>query len=443
MANKRSKSERIGDLGEAGVRLIFANWNWTVTEVEKIKNATDFIVTIHDTQDKSEAAPGDFFVQVKSTEECTKVGGCIAYDAERDHVESWLQRGLPVLLVVWDTSKKLGYWCVTNTLRPPATGKHRVKIPKAQLFKLESCSAIRAAIEPWSWPAVRSGFKRPLELEPEKRDKAFPFKLANLPEPFVQGKVLDVLLITGPTRYDVANNKERFKENHGVFVDLRRKNTIILGDSAYNLALGAEILSTLSHIAGRIGCSMAAPRIQMPYPEIDEKLLADHNLILLPCGDVNPIVPLAFRRYEMMYRVIAPAHHDPYDSSESVCDERTRLDNGEALKYEKQSGDEAVGFITLLPNPWNKKKAMLICGGNRGTGTQGALLRVVEALRGTKMLMDPRGIPAAIVRVDASPAQFNITSVVDVPWEPPQTGRPKSEKSPARKQLCSVRRYKT
>ena len=239
---------------------------------------------------------------------------------------------------------------------------------------------------------------------------AFPFKLANLPEPFVQGKAFDVLLITGPTRYDLANFKERFEENHGVFFDKERKNTIDLGDSAYNLALGAEILSTLSHIAGRQGCAMPASRIQMPYPEIDEKLLAQHNLILLPCGDVNPIVPLAFRRYEMTYRVIAPAHHTPIHRSESVCDELTRLDNGEPQEYGKPPRYEGVGFITLLPNPWNSSKAMLICGGNRGTGTQAALLRVVEALRSSIKLKDRKGIPAAIVTADTSSAQFNVTT---------------------------------
>lgn len=319
-------------------------------------------------------------------------------------------RGFPVLLVVYNVEQEDGYWWLPPLQQSALEVGTDIVIPVSQRFSPAARDQIRRALEPRLWPSVRSRLPRPLELSAERRNELFRFKLADLPRPFVNEDKLDVLAVTGPALYDIAKYEDRFRPVGNCYQDTLLYNRIELGESAYNIALTSEILGTLCHLAGSRGAPIPTHRMQIPYPEVSDSMLEAHNVILVSCGDTNPLVPLAYQRFEMLNQCRVPVHHSPYESSQSVCDELTIIE-GLAQEYEKK--DSAAGLITLLPNPWNNARALLICGGNRGTGSQAALLRLLNSLRGRGELRDRHGVPAVVVRGILEHG-FHVVDVADV-----------------------------
>jgi len=314
------------------------------------------------------------------------------------------------VLVVYNVEEKVGYWRFVRELTcAPGKNSQRIKIPIANTLDESNRARLEDLILLEVWSSVRDRFPTVREMSAAQRREIFPHSLAELPRPFVDGDRFDVLVVTGPTRYDLEKLEARFIKANDGFQDEKLGNKIELGDSAYNLSLCSEILSALSFQAGHRQCVLTAERRQLTYLEVNETTLANHNLILLPCGDVNPVLPLAIKRFEMKYRVTCPVHHDPkIESSEGIFDQLTRT------RYSKGRDDQGVGFVALLPNPWNEDKAMLLCGGNKGVGTQAALLRVLMAIRGDRKLIDREGIPTAIVRGEFDRSTLFVTGVEDI-----------------------------
>jgi hypothetical protein len=297
---------------------------------------------------------------------------------------------------MFDITHHIGCWYLLSSFNSETTS---IKIPTSQKFTETSCNELKKQLMPLLWISIRSGFRRLKNLSNNERDRVFPYKFTDLPSPFIWNSSFDILAVGGPSGYDLANFPTRFKYNNynHSYTDKLYNNNIILGESAYNMVLASEIISSLSYIAGNQNCTIHESRHYLPYTEVSEDILSKHNLFLLPCGDVNPIIPRAFRLFEMQNKVLAPVHHDPIYSSESICDELIR-DNDIPLKFEKPPYHQGAGFITLLRNPWNNEKAMLICGGNKGTGTQAALLQVLMVIQGKRKLYDRMSIPGVIVR---------------------------------------------
>jgi len=283
-----------------------------------------------------------------------------------------------------------------------------------------------------SWENIRGFLRDPKSLCNDDLENTFSFKLEDLPYPFITKTSMNVLFLSGPTRYDLSKAKEtgRFREV-GVadgkvissFLDLGLLSVISpvnsaynfkipweikLGDSALNLSLGSEILSTLSFLAGKNGLEIKreAKRLLIPYLEVNNSILAANNIICMPCGDVNLLLPIALMNFEIESRVRCPVHHEPYHTSESIFSEVSKN------SYNK---DLEAGYILLLPNPWNKEKALLICAGNSGVGTQAALLRVNLAIMGIRPFeKNPFNLPYKIVRPTYNQTTKLVTEVEDL-----------------------------
>jgi hypothetical protein len=147
--------------------------------------------------------------------------------------------------------------------------------------------------------------------------------------------------------------------------------------------------STLYAIAANQGVEFSPTRRLIPYHEVDKTALGSHNIICVPCGDVNTVLPLAIAGFEMLSGVLCPAHHEPYDSSEAIRSEVS------STVFEKEF---EAAYVTLFPNPWNAAKAFLVCGGNTGLGTQAALLWVLDAIAGNRPTPARSRLPYRIVR---------------------------------------------
>jgi len=251
------------------------------------------------------------------------------------------------------------------------------------------------------WPSLNRYFKNPASLNQREINDIFRYSLDNFPFPFVdEGKSqVDALFIRGPSRYELVRLDKRFDEIENEkgskvgFRDNELGNRILLGESVYNLSLVSELISEIMYIAGTKKMSVIREkgRLNLPYMEVDEDILARHNIIIIPCGDVNPLFTSTLIEFEMRYSVLCPVHHFPYHSSESIRSEITHRD------YEKEREEEWAGYILLIPNPWNPEKAALVCGGNRGVGTQAALLRILLSLRGEMRLTNSNNFPAKVV----------------------------------------------
>jgi len=251
------------------------------------------------------------------------------------------------------------------------------------------------------WPLLNRNFRKPGALDNEEIQEIFRYSLDDFPFPFIDERKTqaDILFISGPTRYELVKLDRRFDEmkdekgNIVGFCDAVLGNSIVLGESAYNLSLASEILSEFMYLAGNKNLQVVREkgRTHLPYMEVDVNILASHNIIIIPCGDVNPLLTATLKEFELKYSVLCPVHHFPYHTSESIKSEITNR------IYEKEREEEWAGYILLIPNPWNPEKAALICGGNRGVGTQAALLRILFALRGEMRLTNSNNFPIKVV----------------------------------------------
>ncbi|MFF4845987.1 toll/interleukin-1 receptor domain-containing protein [Streptomyces collinus] len=267
-------------------------------------------------------------------------------------------------------------------------------------------------VQPGLWSSWRRGqeyMRHCRDMNKSELSRIFPFRLQDLPAPYLANTELDLLIVCGPSRYDLTHaDKSRVtkkvRTSHAAldfFIDsgtsslvpldnysMDRDWSIQLGESTLNVSMASEIALHLANLAAIETLPLASCRHILPYIEVSSEELRSHNLICISCGDVNAVEPIAIAAFELANATVCPVHHQPYDSSEAVYSEVT------SESYDK---DTDAGFILLLPNPWNRDKAILFCGGNTGLGTQAALLRIDLAMTGTKAFTNEQNIPYSIV----------------------------------------------
>lgn len=378
---------------------------WATNPASEEDYGVDLFVTVFEPEPPHASTPVDFCVQVKGTRRLAVDDDHLLWSIEKKHIRYWLERPLPVLFLLCDVVQERIYWLWVKKylsdelphIKPNWKEYEKVtlQIPRTNCLTRESSTDLRRQAGRMVWPIAHESLRLPTALNKQERQKIFPYKLDNLPYPFIdeQRKSMDVLFIAGPTRYDLEKTEARFEKRKTGFRDVELGNEIVLGESAYNLALASDILSTLCFIAGekRLNIESENGRLLLPYLEVDDSMLARHNIMCIPCGDVNPLLTIALKDFEMRYLVRCPVHHEPYEASERIKSEST------GALYEKEREHEWAGYIVLLPSPWNPRKALLICGGNKGVGTQAALLRLLMALRGKRSLRNSSGLPAKVV----------------------------------------------
>ena len=416
----RTETRQTDEKAVSFVTGVFNEFNWEPSPIPPPHDyGCDLLVTMFKSRTPRTSTPGEFYVQVRGTRTISGGSGSVTTRIERKHIRYWKDRAIPVLLVVCDVRKETGYWLwIEDYLKDMGSRSLNamnptIRIPRTNQLTRDTTTMerLRRHVGRKVWQSVHARLSVPTSLTVRKRKEVFPFKLEALPFPFVDehARQLDVLLISGAARYELELLESRFTRRSGGFVDVQWGTKIVLGESARNLALCSEILGALSLIAGEKGFTVATKneRAHLSYLDVTEDLLSHHNLICIPCGDVNPLLPMALKDFEMRFLVRCPVHPEPYDSSESIKSEIT------GSSFEKYRRQKWAGYIVLLPNPWNPEKALLVCGGNKGVGTQAALLRLLGAIRGERKLKNHKGFPGRVVVPKFDAATLMVHGVSD------------------------------
>ena len=109
--------------------------------------------------------PGVLFVQVKASESLQEVEGQYVYDLDIRDYNLWTREEMPVILSLYDASRKRAYWLPIqeyfrrNSTRGPKVGTRtvRVRIPKRQSVKRESMAKMREIKRAAQLPAIYGG----------------------------------------------------------------------------------------------------------------------------------------------------------------------------------------------------------------------------------------------------------------------------------------------
>ena len=97
------------------------------------------------------AEPGFLFVQLKAAETLTEVGSEYVFDLDVRDYHLWMLEESPVILVLYDASRRRAYWLHAqryfqdDTARRPKKGAKtvRVRVPKRQAVTRKAIAAMR------------------------------------------------------------------------------------------------------------------------------------------------------------------------------------------------------------------------------------------------------------------------------------------------------------
>lgn len=107
---RRTREHVIADLGICFVEWQALQCGYTV---ERIRHDYGVDLELKTYNVFGEREPGDVLIQVKATDDLAKREGkkSFAFRIERKDLVSWIRESAPVILVVFDASKKRAFWC--------------------------------------------------------------------------------------------------------------------------------------------------------------------------------------------------------------------------------------------------------------------------------------------------------------------------------------------
>lgn len=196
------------------------------------------------------------------------------------------------------------------------------------------------------------------------------YSLTDFPKPFIDDKgELDLMFVYGITAIDYSDYK-RHMESRGETPELR---------AYYQRLTDLDYLLTLAIRFGHEEAMRSGGKRPgtMPTGRQDFLLTSEekekHNLILVGSGSCNNITKEVFESYENL-----PIAFDAPDSSRVIIWKKDR----EEEIYDRTLTGKNIGFLSMLPSPFNPAKVVLIAAGNRTTGTQAALLALCKGFEG-------------------------------------------------------------
>ncbi len=197
MSKRRStKEQEIGDIGELQVHERLKRFGW---EPRTLSNdlGEDFIIDIYDDRISAGLA---FYVQIKSSEDISKFqikNKNFSYLLEIKHLEHWQDYVPPASIVLWDISKRCGYWVMVNEVikrldeeKPTWRKQNKVKvsIPPNNTMDDTGLKALRNKLAWSQWDTIRSG--KNLEMK-------FDFSFPNEPLAKIEESSVKQFLATG------------------------------------------------------------------------------------------------------------------------------------------------------------------------------------------------------------------------------------------------------
>ncbi len=97
------------------------------------------------------AEPGPVFFQLKAAESLKAIGSAYVFDVDIRDYNLWIQEELPVVLILFDVSRRKAYWLAVqryfqeDLLRRPKKGTRtvRVRVPKRQVVNRRAIQGLR------------------------------------------------------------------------------------------------------------------------------------------------------------------------------------------------------------------------------------------------------------------------------------------------------------
>lgn len=208
----------------------------------------------------------------------------------------------------------------------------------------------------------------------KNREITYECTFQHFPEPFVTPKSFDLLFVLGGSKEKISLENERI----GGWGAAEMDNATRLVDLATFLGVKA----------GQYGIRIEKPMIGYLDSEIPDNVKRDSNLISIGGGDINEFTA----QLQIIYSDNIPIHFDNPQSATAII---SRISQE---VYVARGRGRNVGFIELLPNPFNPRKVVMVLAGNFITGTQAAFLALMKyPTEVQKNNRYDRNIPAKIV----------------------------------------------
>jgi hypothetical protein len=145
---KRPRAHIIEDKAGNFLKDRFFSEGWAVEDLNQ-DYGEDFLVRIFESH---KATPWSFFVQSKATDKMKKHllknGKFISFRIESQHVLHWRQFWEPVLLIVFDVSRRVAYWeVIQDSLGKTDLGRQKtvaISIPLGNVLNKEGLRRIKA-----------------------------------------------------------------------------------------------------------------------------------------------------------------------------------------------------------------------------------------------------------------------------------------------------------
>jgi len=147
---KRPKSHQIGDLAKEQISELFATKGWVINPI-----VSDYGDDLHiQLTEGSTLIPIRFYIQIKGTKNIKKFQTKSTYNIskiKRSSVAHWLNSIEPVVLVLWNTTKKSGVYGLASDIFENYNSKKKTKfftasLSKNSLFNKQSLERFRADI---------------------------------------------------------------------------------------------------------------------------------------------------------------------------------------------------------------------------------------------------------------------------------------------------------
>jgi hypothetical protein len=195
-----------------------------------------------------------------------------------------------------------------------------------------------------------------------------------------QGR-LDVSIVVGSTIREKSGESSQFNTNE-VEVEIlgtnwrfsRQSSPGTVRDLVRVVDLAASLVQELSpthHIRFR------STTLCVVDIAVSSKVL-EKNLILVGAADTNIWFALASIAYRQKYGYSPPIRYSGDDRLYFTCDQIQSDLSGTFYPRLKEYGYMHCGYLMMLPNPWAQDKILVLASGTRATGTQAALLALVE-----------------------------------------------------------------
>lgn len=182
----------------------------------------------------------------------------------------------------------------------------------------------------------------------------YEYTFQHFPEPFVTPKSFDLLFVLGGSKEKISLENERI----GGWGAAEMDNATRLVDLATFFGVKA----------GEYKLRTEKPMIGYLDSEIPDNVKRDSNLILIGGGDINEFTA----QLQIIYSDNIPIHFDNPQSATAII---SRISQE---VYVARGRGRNVGFIELLPNPFNPRKVVMILAGNFVEGTQACLLALMK-----------------------------------------------------------------